>query len=156
MSDKKNTPSTVATNRKAFHDYTILDTFEAGISLNGPEVKSLRLRQASIEQSFAKAENGQIFLYNMRISPYEFNKLTAHDPSRTRRLLLRANEIKKLSAETATKGVSLIPLEVYFKRGWAKIKLGLAKGKQARDKREAIKRKDADREMRKSIKKNYR
>ncbi|MFA5162309.1 MAG: SsrA-binding protein SmpB [Elusimicrobiales bacterium] len=142
----------VATNRKALHEFHVAETFEAGLSLQGAEVKSLRLRQARIEGSFARVEDGQALLYNMHISPYEFNHVTSIDPVRTRRLLLNASELRRLETEFRIKGNSLIPLEVYFKRGWAKVKLAVARGKKAPDKRESARRRESDREMERNLK----
>jgi SsrA-binding protein len=145
----------VATNRKARHDYFITDTYEAGLALEGPEVKSLRLKQATLMSSFARAEKDGLYLYGLHIAPYAYNTLTEIDPVRTRKLLLRAPEIRKLTGALATKGMSLVALEVYFKNGWAKVLLGLAKGKKAADKHETIKKRDIDREMRREYKDKF-
>jgi SsrA-binding protein len=147
MTEKDKADISVATNRKALHDYSILDSIEAGLSLEGPEVKSLRGRQARVEGSFVRIEDGQAKLYNLHISPYSFNHVQPLDPLRTRKLLLNKTELRRLDSESRLKGNALIPLEIYFKRGWAKIRVGIARGKKAPDKREAIKRRDADREM---------
>jgi len=154
---KKKEPGieTVATNRKARHDYEILETFEAGLVLEGPEVKSLRLKQAQIAQSFARAEKDGLYLYGMHIPPYAFNTIKELDPIRTRKLLLNKKEIKKLTNSVAIKGTSIIPLEVYFKNGWAKVSLALARGKKAPDKHEAKKKKEIDRELRRDFKDKF-
>jgi SsrA-binding protein len=136
----------ISTNRKAFHEYFILESFEAGLELSGSEIKSLRLKECSLEASFIRAENGQAYIFNMNIKPYEFNTQGGLEPSRTRRLLLHEKEINKLAAHTAIKGQTIVPLEVYLKNGWAKIKIGLAKGKKLYDKRESLKKKDLQRE----------
>lgn len=145
----------VATNRKARHDYFITDTYEAGLALEGPEVKSLRLKQATLTSSFARAEKDGLYLYGLHITPYAFNTLKEIDPLRTRKLLLRAPEIRKLTGALATKGMTLVALEIYFKNGWAKVLLGLAKGKRTADKHETIKKRDLDRELRREYKDKF-
>ena len=146
---------TVATNRKARHDYEILETFEAGIVLEGPEVKSLRLKQTQIAQSFARAEEDGLYLYGMHVQPYVFNTLKELDPVRTRKLLLNKKEIRKLSNATAVKGAAIVPLEIYFKNGWAKVLLAIARGKKAPDKHEAKKKRAIDRELRRDFKEKF-
>jgi len=153
--EKKDKIETVATNRKARHDYFITDTYEAGLALEGPEVKSLRLKQATLTSAFARAEKDGLYLYGLHITPYAFNTQKEMDPVRTRKLLLRAPEIRKLSSALATKGMSLVALEIYFKNGWAKVLLGLAKGKKSADKHESIKKRDIDREMRREFKDKF-
>ncbi|HCC48130.1 MAG TPA: SsrA-binding protein [Elusimicrobia bacterium] len=145
----------VATNRKARHDYFITDTYEAGLALEGPEVKSLRLKQATMTSSFARAEKDGLYLYGLHIAPYAYNTLTEIDPIRTRKLLLKRQEIKRLTGALTTKGMSLVALELYFKNGWAKVLLGLAKGKKAADKHETIKKRDLDREIRREHKDKF-
>ena len=154
---KKTEPviETIATNRKARHDYEILETFEAGLVLEGPEVKSLRLKQVQIAQSFARTEEDGLYLYGMHIQPYAFNTLTELDPTRTRKLLLNKKEIRKLSGAAATKGAALVPLEIYFKNGWAKVLLALARGRKAPDKHEAKKKQAVDRELRRDYKEKF-
>lgn len=153
--EKKDKIEQVATNRKARFDYFITDTYEAGLSLEGPEVKSLRLKQATLTSAFARAEKDGLYLYGLHIAPYAYNTLKEIDPVRTRKLLLRAPEVRKLTGALATKGMSLVALEVYFKNGWAKVLLGLAKGKKAGDKHESIKKRDADRELRREYKDKF-
>ncbi len=153
---KKENVLVVSTNRKAYHDYFILETFEAGLSLLGPEVKSLRQKEVSLEGAFIRAENGRAEILNMYIKPYKFNSLSEPDPTRARVLLLNKREIRKLHAGAQIKGQTLIPLEIYFKRGWAKVKIALAKGKHLYDKRESLKKKDLNREMEKSFKNSIR
>jgi len=145
----------IATNRKARHDYFITDTVEAGLALEGPEVKSLRLKQATLTSAFARAERDGIYLYGLHIAPYAFNTLKEIDPLRTRKLLLKSQEIKRLAKATETKGMALVALELYFRRGWAKVLLGVAKGKKAADKHETIKKRDVDREMRREYKDKF-
>lgn len=145
----------VATNRKAHHDYAILETVEAGIMLTGPEVKSLRQQQISLSDSFARVEEGRVLLYNMHVNPYapaHVSGLTAAEPKRPRLLLLHRAQIDRLSGQTAERGCTLVPLKVYFKHGLAKVELALAKGKKHFDKREAIKAKDLRRDIDQALK----
>ncbi len=138
----------VCQNRKARHDYHIEEVIEAGIELLGPEVKSLREGRASLVDSYAKIKKGEVFLYNMHITPYAFAGHVNLDPRRPRRLLLRRREIKRLIGKTEEKGFTLIPIKVYFSpKGWAKVELALAKGKRKYDKRKAIKERELKREM---------
>jgi SsrA-binding protein len=137
----------IATNRKARHEYSILETFEAGIALKGAEVKSLRQGRASLQESYAALKNGEVWLLDMHISPYEQASDDSYEPTRKRKLLLHKKEIRRLVGKLAEKGLTLIPLRVYFKNGIAKVELALAKGKRAYDKREAIKRREALREL---------
>ncbi len=144
---------TVTRNREAFRDYHILETMETGIALTGTEVKSLRDHQASLKESFARVENGEIFLYNLHISPYEHGSIFNPDPKRTRKLLLHRAQIQDLILKTQAKGLLLVPLKLYFnKRGIAKLELALAKGKRKFDKREAIKTREQMREVQRAIK----
>jgi SsrA-binding protein len=138
---------TVATNRKARHEYFVLETFEAGIALKGAEVKSLRQSRASLQESYATFKNGEVWLFDMHISPYEQATVDAYEPTRVRKLLLHKREIRRLVGKLAEKGLTLIPLRVYFKKGVAKVELALAKGKRAYDKREALKQREAQREL---------
>jgi len=133
------------TNRAARRDFFILETVEAGLQLKGSEVKSLRSGKASLAESFAKIEDGAIFLYHMHINPYEYSDLKEQDPLRPKKLLLHKKEINYLIAKISQKGLTLIPLKVYFKDGFAKVELGVVKGKKLYDKREAIKEKEARR-----------
>ena len=137
----------VCRNRKAAHEYFIEERFEAGMVLLGPEVKSLRDGRANLVDSYARIKRGAVFLYNMHISPYPFSHHMALEPTRTRKLLLHKREIKRLIGKTQERGYSLIPLQVYFLRGWVKVELALAKGKRKVDKRHAIKEKDLKREL---------
>ncbi len=144
---KKGSVLVVCSNRKAYHDYFIEDTYEAGVALLGAEVKSVRQKELSLEGSFVRIENGQGYVYHMHIKPYKFNSLTEPDPTRTRRLLLNKKELRKLASKADIKGYALVPVEVYFKDGWAKLKLAVAKGKHVADKRETLKKRDLNREM---------
>ena len=149
---KKDSILVVCTNRKAYHDYFVEDTYQAGLELLGAEVKSLRQKELSLEGSFVRVENGQARVYQMHIKPYKFNSVTEVDPTRPRRLLLTKKELRKLESKAQIKGYALVPLEVYFKDGWAKLKLALAKGKHTYDKRDSLKKKDLNRDMEKQFK----
>ncbi|MGQ0555441.1 MAG: SsrA-binding protein SmpB [Nitrospiraceae bacterium] len=143
----------VATNRKAYHDYFIEEKFEAGIVLKGTEVKSLRDRRVNLQDSYADVKEGEVFLHHCHISPYSHGNMMNHDPIRTRKLLLHRKEINKLLGRTQQKGLTLIPLRIYFsERGQVKIELGLAKGKKQHDRRESIKAREAGREVERAIK----
>lgn len=146
----------IAENRKAFHDYHILATFEAGIVLVGTEVKSIREGSANLRDSFARVEDGEVWLYNVHINPYSHRGYSDHEPTRRRKLLLHRQEIRKLIGKTVEKGLTLVPTRLYFKNGHVKVALALARGKQAHDKRETIKRREADRETRAAIKERRR
>ncbi|MFY9312919.1 MAG: SsrA-binding protein SmpB [Tepidanaerobacteraceae bacterium] len=149
----ENKSRVLVTNRKARHDYHVLETFEAGIALVGTEVKSLREGKGNLKDSFAKVENGELFLYNMHISPYEKGNIFNRDPLRTRKLLMHKKQINRLAGRVQEKGLTLIPLKVYLnERDLVKVELALAKGKAIYDKREDIKRRDAKREVEKAFK----
>lgn len=137
----------IAQNKKAYHDYFIEETYEAGIVLQGTEIKSIRAGRVNLKDAYAQIKNGEVFLFGMHISPYEQGNRFNHDPTRTRKLLLHRREINKLIGETKEAGYSLIPLKLYLKNGYAKILLGLAKGKKKYDKREDLKKKEAKREI---------
>ncbi len=143
---KKEGIKLIANNKKAYHDYFIEDTYEAGISLAGTEVKSLRMGKCSLKESFIRIERGELFVYNMHISPYEKGNIFNKDPLRVRKLLLHRYEINKLSARVDQKGYTLVPLRVYFKDSLVKVEVGLARGKKLYDKRETIAKKDQQRE----------
>lgn len=142
---------TLAQNRKARHDYFIEETYEAGIVLRGTEIKSVRKGSVNIKDAHARIKNGEMFLLNMHISPYERGNRYNHDPVRTRKLLMHRKQIDKLYGSTKEKGYSLIPLKVYIKNGYAKVLIGLAKGKKKYDKRETLKRRTAQREMERAM-----
>ncbi|BBW98651.1 MULTISPECIES: SsrA-binding protein SmpB [Geobacillus] len=137
----------IAQNKKAYHDYFIEETYEAGLVLQGTEIKSIRNGRVNLKDSFAKVEKGEVFLHNMHISPYEQGNRYNHDPLRTRKLLLNRREINKLIGYTKEQGYTLVPLKLYIKNGFAKVELGVAKGKKKFDKREDMKRKEAQREI---------
>ena len=143
----------VATNRKAFHDYSIEEKFEAGVVLKGTEVKSLREGKVNLRDSYALVERGEVFLHHCHISPYGHGNIMNHNPVRTRKLLLHRKEIKKLLGKSQQKGLTLVPLRIYFTaRGHAKVELALAKGKKQYDRREAIKGREAEREVERAMK----
>lgn len=142
----------IANNQKAYHDYFILDTYEAGIALHGTEVKSLRMGKCSIKESFIRVENGEMFIYGMHISPYEKGNIFNKDPLRVRKLLLHKAEINKMLGKTKEKGMSIVPLKVYFKGSLVKVEIGLAKGKKLYDKRKDIAKKDQKREAERDFK----
>ena len=142
----------IANNKKAFHDYFIEDTYEAGIALAGTEVKSLRMGKCSIKEAFIRIEKGEAFIYGMNVSPYEKGNIFNRDRMRVKKLLLRKIEINKLLGAIAEKGYTLVPLQVYFKDGKAKIEIGLARGKKLYDKRQDIAKKDLKREHEREFK----
>jgi SsrA-binding protein len=142
----------ICKNRKAFFNFEIEDTFEAGIALVGSEVKSLRAGKANLSDSYGKIKNGEIFLVECHISPYAQSGRENHEPLRERKLLLHKQEIKKLTGKVAERGYSLIPLRMYFKNGKVKVEIGLARGKKLYDKRESIKKKDQRRELERMMK----
>ncbi|WEV60198.1 SsrA-binding protein SmpB [Streptococcaceae bacterium ESL0729] len=144
----------VAQNKKASHDYEIVESFEAGIVLTGTEIKSVRAARITLKDGFARVKNGEIWLSNVHISPYEQGNITNVDPVRARKLLLHKKQIAKIAAELSTNGMTFVPLKVYLKDGYAKVLMGLARGKKNYDKRETIKRKEQNREIARQLK-NY-
>src|SRR5712691_2223128 len=144
--------TSIAENRKAFHDYHILETFEAGVALLGTEVKAIREGRVNLRDSFARVEGNEVFLYNVHISPYSHRGYADHEPLRQRKLLLHKDEIRKLIGKTVERGMTLVPIRMYFKNGRVKVALSLAKGKKDYDKRETIKRREVDRETRAAVK----
>lgn len=142
----------IANNKKAYHDFFIEDTFEAGISLHGTEVKSLRMGKCSIKEAFVRIENGEVFVYGMHISPYEKGNIFNKDPLRVKKLLMHRYEINKLMGKIKEKGLTLVPLKVYFKGSLVKVEIGLARGKKLYDKREDIAKKEQRREAEKEFK----
>ncbi|MDW7739152.1 MAG: SsrA-binding protein SmpB [Bacillota bacterium] len=145
----------ISTNRKARHDYHIEETYEAGIALTGTEVKSVRNTRVNLKDSYARIENGQIFLYNMHISPYEAGNRFNHDPLRIRKLLMHKTEIGRLAGKINEKGYTLVPLKVYLNRGLVKIELGLGRGKKLYDKRRDIAERDSQREMERAFRERH-
>jgi SsrA-binding protein len=150
--EREKAQSYIAENRKAFHDYHLLETFEAGVVLLGTEVKAIREGRVNLRDSFARVEDGEVFIYNMNVSPYSHRGYAEHEPLRRRKLLLHRDEIRKLIGKTVEKGMTLVPVRMYFKDGRVKVAVSLAKGKKEYDKRETIKRREADRETRAAIK----
>ena len=142
----------VANNKKAYHDYFIEDKYEAGIELFGTEVKSIRMGKCSIKESFIRIERGQVYIYGMHISPYEKGNIFNKDPLRVRRLLMHKTEIRRLDSKLAEKGLTLVPLQVYFKGSLVKVEIGLARGKKLYDKRQATAKKDMKREVERDYK----
>lgn len=142
----------IANNKKAYHDYFIEDTYEAGIELAGTEVKSMRMGKCSIKESFIQIEHGEVFVYGMHISPYEKGNIFNKNPLRTRKLLLHQYEIRKIAAKIAEKGFTLVPLKVYFKGSLVKVEIGIAKGKKLYDKRQTIAKNDQRREAEREFK----
>ncbi len=149
---KKNGTKLIANNKKAYHDYFILETYEAGIALHGTEVKSLRMGKCSIKEAFIRVENEEVYVYGMHISPYEKGNIFNKDPLRVRKLLLHKYEIRKLLGKTKEKGMTLVPLKVYLKDSLVKVEIGLAKGKKLYDKRQDIAKKDQQREAQRDFK----
>ncbi len=152
MAEKKEPQKLVANNKKAYHDYFIDETYEAGVALHGTEVKSMRMGKCSIKESFIRIEDGEAFVYGMHVSPYEKGNLFNKDPLRVKKLLLHRYELNKLQGKIREKGYTLIPLQVYFKNGRVKVEIGVARGKKLYDKREAIAKKDQRREAEKEFK----
>lgn len=142
----------IANNKKAYHDYFIEETYEAGIALHGTEVKSLRMGKCSIKESFVRIENEEVYIYGMYISPYEKGNIFNRDPLRVKKLLLHKSEIRKMKGKIAEKGYTLVPLKVYFNRSLVKVEIGLAKGKKLYDKRQDIAKKDQRREAERDFK----
>ena len=148
----KTSTKLIANNKKAYHDYFILDTYEAGIALHGTEVKSLRMGKCSVKESFIRVENGEVFIYGMHISPYEKGNIFNKDPLLPRKLLLHKAEINKMLGKTKEKGMAIVPLKVYFKGSLVKVEIGLARGKKLYDKRNDIAKKDQQREAQRDFK----
>src|SRR6266550_2894656 len=151
-SEREKAQTSIAENRKAHHDYHLLETFEAGIVLVGTEVKAIREGRVNLRDSYARLDDGEVFLYNVNISPYSHRGYVDHEPLRRRKLLLHRHEIRKLIGKTVEKGMTLVPTRLYFKNGRVKVAISLAKGKKEYDKRETVKRREADRETRAAIK----
>jgi len=149
---KKEAQKLIANNKKAYHDYFIDETYEAGIVLHGTEVKSMRMGKCSVKESFIRIENGEMFVYGMHVSPYEKGNIFNKDPLRVKKLLLHKYEINKMAGKVAEKGYTLVPLQVYFKEGKVKVEIGLARGKKLYDKRADIAKKDMKREAEKEFK----
>jgi len=152
QTEREKAQSSIAENRKALHDYHLLETFEAGIALLGTEVKAIREGRVNLRDSYARVEDGEVFLFNVTISPYSHRGYADHEPLRKRKLLLHRDEIRKLIGKTVEKGMTLVPVRLYYKNGRVKVAVCLAKGKKDYDKRETIKRRDVDRETRAAIK----
>jgi SsrA-binding protein len=152
LTAREKAQSSIAENRKAFHDYHLLDTYEAGLVLLGTEVKAIREGRVNLRDSFARVEDGEVFIYNVHISPYSHRGYADHEPLRKRKLLLHRSEIKKLIGKTVEKGMTLVPTRLYFKDGRVKVSVSIAKGKKDYDKRETIKKRENERETRAAVK----
>jgi SsrA-binding protein len=150
--EREKAQANIAENRKASHDFHLLETFEAGIALLGTEVKAIREGRVNLRDSFARVDDGEVYLYNVNISPYSHRGYADHEPMRRRKLLLHRDEIRKLIGKTVERGMTLVPVRMYFKNGRVKVAVSLAKGKKEYDKRETIKRREADRETRAAMK----
>ncbi len=150
--ERERAKSSIAENRKAFHDYHLLESFEAGVVLLGTEVKAIREGRVNLRDSFARVEDGEIYLYNVNISSYSHRGYADHEPLRRRKLLLHKDEIRKLIGKTIERGMTLVPVRMYFKKGRVKVAVSLAKGKKDYDKRETIKKRETDRETRAAVK----
>jgi len=148
MSPEDSQERVVATNRKALHDYFILERYEAGIVLKGTEVKSLRQGSANLQDGYALVRSGELWLVGMHISPFDKGNINNHDPIRDRKLLMHKKELLRITGKASDKGLTLVPLKVYFKKNIVKVEIGLAQGKRAYDKREAIKKRDVERQIR--------
>ena len=156
QSEREKARRLIAENRKARHDYHVLETWESGVALLGTEVKAIREGQINLRDSYARVEAGEIFAYNIHISPYSHRGYAEHEPLRKRKLLLHKQEIRKLIGRTVEKGLTLVPLKMYFKSGKVKMAIGLARGKKSHDKRETLKKREADRETRAAVKERLR
>jgi SsrA-binding protein len=152
VSEREKAKENIAENRKAFHDYHLLETYEAGLVLLGTEVKAIREGRVNLRDSFARVEDGEVFIYNVHISPYSHRGYADHEPLRRRKLLLHRSEIRKLIGKTVEKGMTLVPTRLYFKDGRVKVSVSIAKGKKDYDKRETIKKRESDRETRAAVK----
>jgi len=152
QTDREKAQRIIADNRKAYHDYHVLETWEAGLVLLGTEIKAIREGRVNLRDSFARIENAEVWLMNVHISPYSHTGYAHHEERRQRKLLLHRHEIRKLTGRVTEKGLTLVPLQMYFKDGRVKVSLALVKGKQAHDKRETIRRREVDRETRAAVK----
>ena len=150
--EREKAQTSIAENRKAFHDFHLLETFEAGLVLLGTEVKAIREGRVNLRYSYARVEGGEVFLYNVNISPYSHRGYADHEALRRRKLLLHRDEIRKLIGKTVVKGMTLVPVRLYFKNGRVKVAVSLAKGKKDYDKRETLKRREVERETRAAVK----
>jgi SsrA-binding protein len=155
-SEREQAQKSIAENRKAFHDYHIIETFEAGLALLGTEVKAIREGNVNLRDSYATVADGEVWILNVHINPYSHRGYADHEPTRKRKLLLHRQEIRKLIGRTVERGLTLVPIRMYFKNGHVKVAIALAKGKQAHDKRETVKKRDAERETRAAVKERIR
>jgi SsrA-binding protein len=151
MADSTDGRKVIARNRKALHEYAVLETWEAGLVLTGPEVKSIRDNKVSLAEAYARVDNGEVWLHGMHVTPYDPASRFNTEPTRSRKLLLSRREIRKLIGATRQEGFTLVPLDLYLRRGFVKLTLALGRGKKHADKRETLKRKDAEREMQRAM-----
>ncbi|MBO0476311.1 SsrA-binding protein SmpB [Vagococcus sp. DIV0080] len=156
MAKQKEDGNLIAQNRKARHDYAVIETIEAGMVLKGTEIKAIRNRRVNLKDGYVRVRDGEAFLVNVHISPYEQGNLFNHDPLRTRKLLMHKKQIEKLTVESKNTGITLIPLKIYIKNGFAKVLVGIAKGKKQYDKRQDLKQKDMNREINRTLKERQR
>ena len=154
--EREKAQQVIADNRKALHDYHVLDTWEAGVALLGTEVKAIREGRVNLRDSFARVERGEVWLMNVHVSPYSHTGYAHHEERRQRKLLLHRHEIRKLAGQVSEKGLTLVPLRMYFKKNRVKVALALVKGKQAHDKRETLRRREVERETRAAVKSHRR
>lgn len=152
---KKKSPGTALVNRKAYHDFEILETYEAGLELVGTEVKSIRAGNANLKDNYAQIKDGEIWVHNMHISPYSHGNVMNHDPTRPRRLLMHKKEIRRLMGKTQEQGLTLVVTRVYWKHNWLKAQVGLARGKKLHDKRRALAKKDTQRQIERALRSDY-
>lgn len=155
-SEREAAQRVIADNRKAFHDYHIIDKWEAGLALLGTEVKAIREGRVNLRDSYARIDKGEVWLMNVHISPYSHSGYAFHEEKRQRKLLLHTDEIRKLTGQVALKGLTIVPLQMYFKKGRVKVAIALVKGKQEHDKRETIRKREVDRETRAAVKERAR
>jgi SsrA-binding protein len=153
---KKSGIKVISTNRKARHDYLLLETYEAGLVLTGPEIKSVRANKVSLRHSYVQAKGGELWLFEANIAVYERGGYEKQDPTRPRKLLLRKREVEKIMEALATKGLTMVPTKLYLRGGWAKVEVALARGKKQYDKRQALARRDAGRQVERALKEKYR
>ena len=155
MANKKKAPGTAIVNRKAYHDYLVLEKFEAGIELLGTEVKSIRAGQVNLRDNYAQIQGAEVWVHQMHISPYSHGNIMNHDPVRPRRLLMHKREIQKLIGKSQEQGLTLVVLKMYWKANWLKVELGLVKGKKLHDKRQALAERDSKRQIERALRRDY-
>lgn len=155
MTNKKKSPGTTIVNRKAYHDYLVLEKYETGIELLGTEVKSIRAGQVNLRDNYAQIQGGEVWVQQMHISPYSHGNIMNHDPLRPRKLLMHKREIQKLIGKSQEQGLTLVVLRMYWKANWLKVELGLVKGKKLHDKRQALAERDSKRQIERALRRDY-